>query len=377
MRMRRMQWMAAGLVSVSMGLLAQDGDVVSGVAAALVPAVAEGARAPAAAEAAVAPGGAPAAQEEAPLELGRWTLGASFGEDLQVFDLGAMIPLVRAGRGALFLNPRGVLLEDEEQELNLGLVGRLLLFRDSMIVGANTFYDARWTEQDNAFHQLGGGMELLSRWFDARANYYYPTTDAKDTGSYEGQVVTTSGSRRTTTTTVYRTREEALEGFDIELGVWLPFLSRLVPTGVYAGYYDFKADDSGQGVEGFKARVEVRLHPNVTLDAEWFEETDYRRSETVAGVRLHLPLDVWNGVRMNRGGGRVPAFAARMDEPVQRDFRLRTLTTSRVVGTRTTTLSAARSTARAQADTEAPERVCRSYAALNDDGEVVIITVCE
>ena len=308
----------------------------------------------------------------APLEPGRLTLGGSFGDDLQVYQLEAMFSVWKAGRNALLLNPRAVFLEGAEQEYNLGLVARRSLESRAMILGLNAFYDLRRTEAGNTFAQVGGGVELLSRWFDARANYYYPLTDEKTLAEREEDAVSETASMRTTTTTLYRNTEEALEGFDAEVGAWLPYLSRHCPTAVYVGYYDFHR------FNGFKARIESRPHPNVTLDAEWFEKTEYRKSEYVLGVRLHLPLDFWNGARMNRGNdGRIPPFAARVLDPVQRDFRVRTLDTGFVAvsQSRVETPLDVPPPAPAPVPPPAEKPVYIFYPALDADGNVIIIRV--
>ena len=300
---------------------------------------------------------------ESSSDTGSITLGASFGDDLHVYHLDLMIPMLQSTQSSLFLNPRGVLLEDEEQELNLGFVGRYFNDQHAIILGVNTYYDARQTEADNTFQQVGGGLEFLSPWFDARINYYYPVTDAKTWKTTQG---CTPGIMRQVT-------EEALEGFDAEIGVWLPYLARYAPTAVYVGYYDFNADVGTEDIDGFKARLECRPHPNLTLDAEWFEDSAYRRSEYVVGVRLHVPLDFWNGTRMHGGADRVLPFAARMDEAVQRDFRVRITKSCYLLEPQYVSPPKKKNR---QPEAES-EPVCYSYPSLDDNGDVIIITVCE
>ncbi len=296
--------------------------------------------------------------------FGRLTLGASFGDDLDVYGAEAMLPLIESERTTLLLNPRGLLLEDDEQEIGLGLVLRRLSSEKTGIFGINAFYDARLTDADNTLEQVGAGLELLSRWVDARVNYAWPISGEQSLGPgvcpRNGSPIPCSGI------------EEAMEGFDAELGVWLPYFDRHLPTGVFAGYYRFESDVTDDTVDGMKVRVEMRPCANVTLDAEWFDDAGYRDSETVVGVRVHVPIDFWNGLKLERGGGRLPSFPARMTEPVQRDFRVRKLISRPAAPAAVLPAGQAM-----RPNRDKPESVCRTYSALDEDGDVIFVTVCE
>lgn len=265
-----------------------------------------------------------------PLDPGRLTLGGRFG-DVQEYVADALVPVWKPGRSVVFLDLRGSALETDAQELNAGLVARYLWPDRPLILGANLFYDTRWTENDNTFGQIGAGAELLSKWVDLRANYYLPVTDEKVLTESEEVSTASNGRMRTTTTTLLRTYEEALQGFDAEAGIWLPLLDKSAPTAVFAGYYRF-ASDFESDVSGVKFRVESRIHPNVTLDAEWYEDDELNRTDYFVGVRVHLPIDFWNGLRFDRTpGSNVRPFEARMGDMVYRDFRIRTIETGPVV----------------------------------------------
>ena len=308
-------------------------------------------------------------QDTAP--LGRLTIGATYGDGLSVYSAEAMFPLFDTDDTALFLNPRGLLLEDEEQELNIGLVMRRLTEDEKYILGVNFYYDARFTDADNTLQQVGGGLEMLSKWVDARANYYYPVNDEKSLGSgtcpFTGAAIPCAGV------------EEAMEGFDAEVGVWLPYFDRHLPMGVFAGYYCFESDLTSEKVDGMKVRVEMRPTSNLRLDAAWFEDSGYRDSEYVVGARVHIPLDFWNGLKMDRGGGRLPDFPSRMSEPVQRDFRVRTLIT-RPSAFATPEPPPALGRLAASPDRsnpQNPDSVCRTGTSTDENGDTILITVCE
>ncbi len=304
------------------------------------------------------------------LEPGRLSAGGRFGDDTQEFVIDGLLPFWKPANSVLFVNLRGSFAEGSEQEVNAGLVARHLFDRPGLILGLNAYYDRRWTINENAFGQVGTGVELLSRWVDVRANYYHPQTDEKIVCAKAVTTTETTGRRVTTTTTQWRRYEEALSGFDAEIGVWLPYLAARMPTAVFAGHYDFESDYEGD-IAGFRLRVESRVHPNVTLDAEWYEDAELNRTDYFVGFRLHLPLDFWNGTRINRapGGGRIPSFSSRMGDMVNRDFRVRTIRTGPVqvgVQVEETLLPA-----RPKPPVPEPEPPPPPNVFLDDEGEVV------
>lgn len=304
------------------------------------------------------------------IEPGRLSVGGRFSEYPQEYLIDGLVPIWKPGGSVLFLNLRMSFLEDADQELNTGLVARHLFDSHELILGLNAYYDRRWLQDGNSFGQAGGGVELLSRWVDARANYYQPLTDEKVVWGNELSTTETSDRGSTTTTTQWRCYEEALSGFDAEIGVWLPYLASRMPTAVFVGYYDFSSDYEDD-ICGFRLRAESRVHPNLTLDVEWFEDAELNRTDYFAGFRLRLPLDFWNGTRINRssGGGRIPPFASRMGDMINRDFRIRTIRTSPVrVGMQVEeTLFPDRADAPATESSSAPP----PNVYLDDDGEVV------
>ncbi len=252
-------------------------------------------------------------------------LGGRFSADVQEFVVDGLLPIWQPGEATLFGNLRGTFLEGREQEISAGLVMRRLSPYQRLIVGLNTYFDARRTHDRNTFSQVGAGVEVLSPRLDFRANLYHSLSGVK----LLKECVTTEprdeGGSRITTTTMRRRYEEALDGFDAEVGVWLPVLSRWAPTALYAGYYRFNSDYSDD-LKGARVRVESRVHPNVTLDAEWFEDKALNGTDYFAGFRLHIPLG-------SRGTRRAhpPRFEDRLTDMVYRDFRIRTLKSGPVI----------------------------------------------
>ena len=265
------------------------------------------------------------------LSSGRLTLTGRLLEDYEEYAGGLLLPVLSSDQAAALADIRGSFLEDLEQEVNAGLVFRYHLEDAGIILGINGYYDGRWTDLNNRFDQAAGGVDVLTRWVDLRANYYYPVADEVILEESEQTTVERTPATRTETTVRYRSYEEALDGFDTEVGVWVPWLSKYLPTVVCAGYYQFYSDlieDDEFG--GFKARIETRLHPNVAISGEWFEKTALNQSEYIASVRFQAPLDFWRKTKLESSGGPYNPLSSRMTEEVQRDLRVRVVKTGPV-----------------------------------------------
>ena len=115
--------------------------------------------------------------------FGRVTLGGKFAEDLQSGYLDTVIGLSTGDSHAFFLNLRGTMDDSNQEIFNAGLGFRYLLEDPGVILGANVFYDHNNSAAGNNFDQLGLGAEVLSKWVDARFNYYLPQNDTKSVGS--------------------------------------------------------------------------------------------------------------------------------------------------------------------------------------------------
>ena len=236
---------------------------------------------------------APPAAEAATLPAAELTLGfqSRQSETEGIGDL--LLPLWSpGGKGLLFLNPRTAFTDHSAEEGNLGLGYRHLLPDLNLILGANVFFDYRDVPAGN-YSQWGFGLELLSPWIDARANYYDPDDKklvvASETETTSRQSVRTSSgwsdvypeghgfyqdyvvSRTLLAETFSRTFEQyqqPLGGYDFEVGLRLPLPARpeTAEARVFAGYYDFDRD-YGPDAKGWKARAELRLASSLFLDA--------------------------------------------------------------------------------------------------------------
>ncbi|MEI6166798.1 MAG: inverse autotransporter beta domain-containing protein [bacterium] len=278
----------------------------------------------------------------------------------QVDSFGDMlVPVYQRPTELLFINPRGTWNDEQSREFSIGLGGRHLFPDRNIIVGANLYYDRRESSLDNTFNQAGFGLEWLSQWVDARANFYFPEQGEKSADDYvvtpgtlqehaeywyapsaQGHVISQYGYEMTDSYTIntlqhYRTTEQARDGFDAELGSLLPLpvLRHYADIKAFVGFYQYSAA-YGSGVSGLKARVEIRPLPALYLDAGWVEDAVESGAQGSVGVRAAVPFDL---ARLSRGrnpfagalagfrpGGLHSPFASRLTEMVMRDLHIRT-----------------------------------------------------
>lgn len=258
------------------------------------------------------------ATEEARSHVGgRLTVGGRIGESQAEGYLDAFQPLAGGENSVLFLNPKLSGSDSEEEEISLGLGFRALCPKVDALAGVNVFYDSRRTSHDNTFDQYGAGLEVLSTWVDARANYYWPddkqemierTSDTEvdryvdhsysDLYAEGHQILQLEKIKTTTITTTrfFERFEAALEGYDLEVGVRLPYLPDWLETRVFAGYYAFEGDFT-EDIDGFKGRLEIRALPILTLDAEIYEDDALAGSDYFVGARVNVPFDLANLAR--------------------------------------------------------------------------------
>lgn len=190
----------------------------------------------------------PAAVSPASVEA---TLGGVGDEAFGSFDL--FLPLLGDTDRLLFLDARATF--GSEQEVQQGSIGFGYRFRkdNGWVLGLNGYFDYLDSQYDNAFTQVGLGLEALSQDWELRANAYLPVGDIEAALAGANAALVESGRL------VFRAgQEKAMNGFDGEVGYRLPFLSPddLTQIKLFAGGYWYGADDV-EDVPGVSARVEL------------------------------------------------------------------------------------------------------------------------
>ena len=84
------------------------------------------------------------------------------------FSIMSVNEIMKIDSGTIF-NQTSINTHDGDETINIGFGTRKLLNNNTLIVGANAFYDHQLTE---SHERVGAGAEALSSMFDVRGNYY-------------------------------------------------------------------------------------------------------------------------------------------------------------------------------------------------------------
>ncbi len=123
---------------------------------------------------------------------------------------------------------------------NIGLGYRKLVADGKLILGVNGFYDNEWTYKHE---RASAGLEVLSSVGDFRYNQYFALSDA----------LTGEGAAQ----------ERALDGYDAELAVPLPYLPQ---TKLHAKAFKFDSDDVATVIEGQTFSLRSALPYSFTIE---------------------------------------------------------------------------------------------------------------
>ncbi|MEA3186195.1 MAG: hypothetical protein QOD99_25 [Chthoniobacter sp.] len=277
---------------------------------------------------------------------GSITIGGRFSNHLTDGYIDLLLPAWASSNQILAFSSRAQLNDHDQDVYSFGAVWRYLVPDRDLIFGLNGFYDYLESQYGNHFDQLGLGAEILSKWVDARFNYYLPDDSnynlsthhrVRDTDTSH-RTVTRNGLpfRETTTVTTFertRFREAGLAGFYTEAGVLVPGLDHYFELRLFAGYYHYN-NPFGHDFRGFEARAEAQLLQGVTADISYYDDKYFMGGHWIAGIRVSVPFEIGNIFRGKnpfegagdsfRPGQR--EFRSRMGEMVLRSPRIKTVT---------------------------------------------------
>ncbi|MFC1624205.1 inverse autotransporter beta domain-containing protein [Candidatus Omnitrophota bacterium] len=200
----------------------------------------------------------------------RLTLGASGGEDRKprvYFETVQPLYQDPDKERTFFIHPR-YSYNDGDAAYNLGFGYRRLLNNNSILLGGNTYFDF---EDDDNHYRIGFGLEAFINQIEMRANSYIGLSPVRLI-------------EETPTSQIY---EEAVDGFDGEIGLPLPHMNWIK---LFAGanwYHYYKSNNQ----EGWSLRTEVKPFKFQTVNVILYDdnkgETSYR-----VDARVTIPFGV-------------------------------------------------------------------------------------
>lgn len=276
------------------------------------------------------------------LLAGSFTLGAMFSEDATGLYINNSLGIWASEQrdAYLFLNT-GYHWEDNDQDIISTGLGFRKMFGKDVIVGANVYYDALDSQHGNRIDQLGLGVEVLTRWVDARFNYYIPEGDifevSRSSTRSTRRGLVPGGLLKTTRTASFSTYEGGLEGFNGEIGFLIPGLDKYAEVRAFVGGYHYD-NPFGGDFEGFKGRVEARFLRGVTANVEYWDDEELIGGHWTAEVAVTVPFSFYNlftGRNPFEGAGEAfkplpRSVEDRLADPVDRSHRIQTVTSGKV-----------------------------------------------
>jgi hypothetical protein len=246
------------------------------------------------------------------------------------FNIDILLPLYGDERQIFFFNPNFRIDDNDGNEQNIGFGYRLLSSCGHFILGGNAYYDTMESETGHRYEQWGVGAEILSQWVDLRGNYYDvfgDTVNSLGTSSSGNDGYYFSGNSLIGSFGVLDEKEEALDGYDLDISVLVPRLSDFMETRLGATYYRFDSS-FGEDPDGWRGRIEARPVQALNLIVE-YRDDDLRGSDTFYGGYLEIPFSLDNllsGKNPFEGAGEHWAFGKgarklqeRMTDKVVRD----------------------------------------------------------
>ena len=162
------------------------------------------------------------------------------------FSIMSVNEIMKIDSGTIF-NQTSINTHDGDETINIGFGTRKLLNNNTLIVGANAFYDHQLTE---SHERVGAGAETLSSMFDIRGNYYNALSARR----------TNSGG----------TIERAMDGWDLRGDYHLPIEQDI---NLFFSAFEFEnpEDVSSYKEKGNKYGADAKLG-NFSIEAGYMDD---------------------------------------------------------------------------------------------------------
>ena len=230
------------------------------------------------------------------LTLGSDVMGID-GADAKTKTEAMTVYRLHEDKNMFLFNQASIVGFDGRTTLNLGLGVRHINDAETVIMGANAFYDY---ELDSEHKRSGFGVELLTSMLEFRANKYNAISG---TINYKG------------------IDETALDGHDIKLSANMPYF---YSSNVYFKQSEYK-DNAGYSTKADEWGVQAEVAPNLVLGVASQKKAG-SSAKTVASVSYSIPLGgrVQPSKQMQDGvwSTKLKPIREKLYKPVQRENRI-------------------------------------------------------
>jgi len=212
------------------------------------------------------------------------------------FSIMSVNEIMKLDNGTIF-NQTSINTHDGDETINIGFGTRKLLNDNTLILGANAFYDHQLTE---SHERVGVGAEAISSMFDVRGNYYNALS-ARRTNS-EGTI------------------ERALDGWDLRADYHLP-IDHDVNVFVSAFEFENPEDVSSYKETGNKFGVDAKVG-NFAVEAGYMD--DNQENDAYFGnVKYVVNFGSDNQDHSSSNSKSLTDVSDKLYQPVKRENKIR------------------------------------------------------
>lgn len=187
---------------------------------------------------------------------------------------------------------------DSEAAGNLGLGVRHYRDQQGRVWGFNLWFDLDNTTY-NTFKQIGAGFETYTRNTEVTLNGYFPVDDRSMPYAYTPLLNEPFYRNSFIWIPRFRLEEQALTGFDLQMGARLPSsFARRHDVWLYGGYYHFDSEHT-TSMNGFSARVQGQIAN--CLQLQFMLVSDNKLDTNFMAGLVWDATQTFHGIEVDRG----------------------------------------------------------------------------